>query len=142
MDWAKDYHNKIAEKQQQRKDMLKNQTEYYKTATAKNKEWKLFGKMKNNASLGGVKGKAKAKVLKLWRRNDKIDGVGWTRKEFMAVISGVKSGEEQVFVILTEMIAGLEEYDHIDVLSEYVKEIWEIVSQIEIDNGDVNENQE
>ena len=41
IDWAKDYHNKITEKRQQRKDMLKNQIEYYKTATAKNKPFQL-----------------------------------------------------------------------------------------------------
>ena len=99
IDWAKDYHNKITEKRHQRKDMLKNQTEYYKTATAKNEEWKLFGKMKKNASLGGVKGKAKAKVLKLWRRADKIAEVGWTRKGFMAIISGVKSSNVPTIVL-------------------------------------------
>ena len=142
MDWAKNYHSNRAERQQQRRDMLKNQSDYYKKATAKNEEWRLFGRTKNTEGVGKVKGTAKAKVLRLWKSGDTIDGVQWTRQKFMKVISNVASGTDPVYSMLMEMISGLGEYDNVEMLSVYVKEIWDVLNVVDVDNDEMNENEE
>ena len=139
---ANDYFKENKAKQQAKKDMLKNQAAYHQSALAKNEEWRMFGKMKNSASVAQVKGRAKGKVLRLWTSDKSVDGVEWTRNEFMKVISNVKSGYDPVYDKLSEMLSGIQEYDHFIMLSEYVKEIWDILHPIQVDNEIVSVNQE
>ena len=123
------------ERQKAKKELLQNQSDYYKTAKDRNVEWKKVATIKNNALLSQVKGKVKGKTIKSWKSVDSVDGVGHTRNDFMQIISNVKTVDDPIFNNLTELLSGLEEFDHFDVLSEYVKEIFAVCEA----NNDNNE---
>lgn len=139
MDSAKSYFKIQTDKAQARRQMMENQSNFFKGATEKNLEWKNFAKMKTNAVVAQVKGTARGKVLRHWANQELRIGT-LTKYDFMSIISSVKDGTDPVFHKLSEMLSGLKEYDHFDTLFLYVTEIQEIVNAREA-NAEGNDNE-
>ena len=128
-------------KQEAKKELLRNQSEYYRTGKVRNEAWAKVATVKNNASLSQVKGKVKGKTLRLWTNDKSVAGVDWTKRDFMNVVSQVKDLDDPIFSVLSELLSGLEDYDDFVVLSEYVREIFDISKQAEHNelNNDIDD---
>ena len=105
---------------------MKNQTDYYRAGTKRNEAWTKVATMKNSSIISRVKGKVKGKTIKLCKQGETVEDVEWTKKDFMRVISKVKDSDDPIFNSLNELLSALEELDDFDILSEYVKEIYDI----------------
>ena len=73
------------------------------------------------------------KVIRLWKPVESIVA-GWTRSEFIKIISNVKDLDDPIFAILSELLDGLEECDEFDTLKEYVMQIYETIQKRQSDN--------
>ena len=120
---------------------MQNQSDYYKAGKERNEEWTRVATTRNNATLSRVKGKVKAKILKLWKSDNSVDGIEWTKADLLRIISNVKSLDDPLFNIITELLSGLEEFENFEVLGEYVKEIYDLCKTID-GNETNNDNNE
>ena len=130
---AKEFAGKNAAKQQAKKDLLINQSKFFPGAHAKNEEWQKVAALKNKVQVSNVRGRAKGKVIGIWKpANKRVDGVEWVRSDFLRIISGVEDGTDPVFDKLNEMLSGLssvEKEDQWEMLSASVEEIYEMFTQ-------------
>ena len=140
MNVANEYFVENQRRQEAKKELMKNQSDYYKSGKVRNDEWTKVARSKNNGALSKVKGKVRAKTIKLWKSDGSVDDVDWNKRDFMQIISNVQTMDDPIFNILDELLSGLEEYEDFEVLADYVRQIYDMCKRNEVENVIIDDN--